>query len=66
MVMESFSTVPLASTIKSYLYQEYAQDNDLQAFVDAYNAIAQGYQDWFNANPPRPSTRRCWVRWRSR
>lgn len=49
--MESFSTIPLAATIKSYLYQEYAQDDDLQAFVDAYNALAQGYQDWFNANP---------------
>lgn len=49
--MESFSTVPLDQVIRSYLYQEYAQDEDLQAFVDTYNAMAQGYLDWFRANP---------------
>ena len=35
------------STIASYLYQQYNDDSDLQAFVDAYNAIAQAYVDWF-------------------
>jgi hypothetical protein len=34
--------------IASYLYQEYNDDDDLQAFVDSYNAIAQVYLDWFN------------------
>jgi hypothetical protein len=35
--------------IPSYLYQEYNDDADLQALVDAWNAIAQEYLDWFNA-----------------
>lgn len=51
MQQESFSTSPLQSIIPSYLYQEYAQDDDLQAFVDSYNSIAQGYHDWFLQNP---------------
>lgn len=34
--------------IPSYLYQEYADDDDLQAFVDSFNGIAQEYLDWFN------------------
>lgn len=49
--MESFETQPLTSIIQSYLYQEYADDDDLQAFVDAQNAIAQGFLNWFIANP---------------
>lgn len=41
------------TTIASYLYQQYNDDSDLQAFVDAYNAIAQAYVDWFvNADLP--------------
>jgi hypothetical protein len=39
----------LTETIKSYLYQQYFDDDDLQAFVDAYNAISQDYVDTFNA-----------------
>lgn len=39
----------LTRIIPSYLYQEYADDEDLQAFVAAYNAMAQQYVDWFNA-----------------
>lgn len=50
-VIESFQTVPLQQVIASYLYAEYADDDDLQAFVDSYNAIAQGYQNWFIENP---------------
>lgn len=38
----------LATTINSYLYQEYADDDDLQAFVESYNAATQTYVDWFN------------------
>lgn len=44
-------TLPLQSVIPSYLYQQYADDQNLQAFVDAYNAIAQSYLDWFNQTP---------------
>lgn len=38
----------MTAVIPSYLYTEYADDEDLQAFVDAYNQIAQEYIDWFN------------------
>lgn len=34
--------------IPSYLYVQYQGDADLQAFVDAYNNLAQQYLDWFN------------------
>jgi hypothetical protein len=33
--------------IPSYLYQEYSDDDDLQAFVAAYNTMAQQYVEWF-------------------
>jgi hypothetical protein len=49
--MESFDTLPLAEVIHSYLYDQYNDDADLQAFVDSYNAISQGYLDWFNNTP---------------
>lgn len=38
----------ITGIIPSYLYQQYNDDDDLQAFVDAYNSIAQEYLDWFN------------------
>jgi len=38
----------MLTSIPSFLYQEYSDDDDLQAFVAAYNGIAQGYIDWFN------------------
>lgn len=44
-------TQPLASIIPSYLYQQYADDPNLQAFIDAYNTLAQSYLDWFNQTP---------------
>lgn len=34
-------------TIKSYLYQQYQDDLDLQAFIAAYNAYTQSYVDWY-------------------
>lgn len=37
----------LATTINSYLYQQYADDDDLQAFVAAYNGMTQTYLTWF-------------------
>lgn len=49
MSIESFNTTPLQDVIPSYLYQQYSDDSDLQAFVAAYNSIAQGYVDWFNS-----------------
>jgi hypothetical protein len=44
---------PAASTalqkiIPSYLYEQYKDDEDLQAFVRAYNESQQQYLDWFN------------------
>jgi len=38
----------LTQIIPSYLYQQYYDDSDLQAFVSAYNTLAQEYLDWFN------------------
>lgn len=38
----------LTNIIKAYLYEQYADDADIQALVDAWNAIAQEYVDWFN------------------
>jgi hypothetical protein len=38
----------LTTTLKSYLYQEYADDDDLQASRAAYNQATQTYVDWFN------------------
>jgi len=32
----------------AYLYVQYQDDPDLQAFVGAYNTLAQQYLDWFN------------------
>lgn len=49
--IESFATIPLQEVIKSYLYLEYSDDDDLQAFVASQNSLAQGYLDWFNQNP---------------
>lgn len=37
----------LVSTIPSYLYKEYVDDDDLQAFVSAYNELAQIFVTWF-------------------
>lgn len=37
----------LQDIIPSYLYQEYNDDDDLQAFVRAYNEYAQAFLDWF-------------------
>lgn len=39
----------LQTVIPSYLYEQYTDDDDLQAFVSAYNTIAQEYVTWLNA-----------------
>ncbi len=44
------SPTTLQDIIKSYLYVQYNDDDDLQAFVDAYNGMAQTMLDWFNQN----------------
>lgn len=49
--IESFATLPLQNVIPSYLYWEYSDDQDLQAFVASYNSLAQGYLSWFNETP---------------
>lgn len=38
----------LQKTVPSYLYQEYNDDENLQAFVDAYNTMTQQYVNLFN------------------
>lgn len=38
----------LQQIIPAYLYEQYADDPYLQAFVDAFNQLAQGYLDWYN------------------
>ncbi len=50
-MIESFSGLPLQDIIPSYLYHQYSDDSDLQAFVASFNALAQGYLDWFNQTP---------------
>ena len=37
------------TTIPSYLYQEYQDDDDLQALVDAHNQVTQAFVDSLNA-----------------
>ena len=46
--MSDTVTLPLTTTIPSYLYLEYNDDDDVQAFVDAYNQITQNYVSLFN------------------
>jgi hypothetical protein len=40
--------VTLQRTIPSYLYQQYNDDDDLQAFVNAYNTMTQQYALWMS------------------
>jgi hypothetical protein len=49
--IESFSTLPLQNVIPSYLFAQYSDDQDLQAFVASFNSLSQGYLDWFNQTP---------------
>lgn len=51
MITESFQTTPLAKVAPSYLYFQFSDDDDLQAFVSSYNQLTQGYIDWFNNTP---------------
>lgn len=42
------SPTSLTNIIRMYLYEQYADDDDLQAFVAAHNGFAQQYLDLFN------------------
>jgi hypothetical protein len=42
------SPTSMVSVIPSYVYEEYSDDDDVQAFFAAYNAEAQSYIDGFN------------------
>ena len=46
----ALSTTPtaLSQTLDAYLYWQYSDDDDLQAFFDAFNLYAQSYLDTFN------------------
>ena len=43
--------------IKSYPYVQFADDENITAWFDAYNAYAQQYLDWFNNTPLAVYTR---------
>jgi hypothetical protein len=49
--IESFATLPLQQCIPSYLYWQYSDDQDLQAFIASFNSLTQGYLDWFLNTP---------------
>ena len=42
------SLTALSTIIPAYVYQQYADDDTIQAFFAAYNQIAQTYLNWFN------------------
>lgn len=42
------TSVTALGMFSSYPYQEYADDDNIRAFFDAYNTMAQQYVDWFN------------------
>lgn len=43
----------LDDIIRSYMYTQYNDDDNLRAFFTAYNSMAQGIYDWMvNANLP--------------
>jgi hypothetical protein len=48
----------IAQAIPSYLYQQYSDDDDLQAFVDAFNKIVGWYINWFAHLNPADYTQR--------
>lgn len=48
-LVEGNSLTALASIIPAYVYQQYADDDNIQAIFAAYNSIAQTYLAWFNA-----------------
>jgi hypothetical protein len=51
MQIESFDTSPLAEVVPTYVYGQFSDDPDIQAFFAGLNTTAQGYTDWFNETP---------------
>lgn len=51
MSTESFAQQPIQAVPRCYVYDQYSDDANIQAFADAYTAIMQGYLDWFNSTP---------------
>jgi hypothetical protein len=51
MQIETFDASPLAQVIQAYVYGQYADDPDIQAFFAAINTEGQGYLQWFNETP---------------
>lgn len=49
--VESFASQPMQKVVPAYLYAQYSDDENLQAFIDAFNAIAQGYLNWYINTP---------------
>jgi hypothetical protein len=39
----------LAGILPAYVYQQFSDDDNIQAFNSAFNGMAQSYQDWFNS-----------------
>jgi hypothetical protein len=47
MQTESFSTSPLTEVVPTYVYGQYADDQNIQSFFAGVNTEGQGYIDWF-------------------
>lgn len=47
--IESFATLPLQDVVPCYVYSQFSDDADIQAFFAGLNTTAQGYLDWFNS-----------------
>lgn len=41
----------ITDTVPAYLYWQYSDDENLQAFIDSYNTMTQSYLDWYNDTP---------------
>lgn len=48
---ESFATLPMQNVIPAYVYQQYSDDVNVQAFAASFNSLAQSYLEWFNNTP---------------
>ncbi|MFM0503976.1 hypothetical protein [Paraburkholderia caffeinilytica] len=51
MQIEEFATSPLDTVIPTYVYGQFSDDPDIQAFFAGLNTTAQGYVDWFLQTP---------------
>jgi hypothetical protein len=50
-VPDTFPQSPLQQVVPSYVYAQYADDPDIQAFFASVNEEGQGYLDWFLTTP---------------